>query len=155
MSYISLLHKFPRYNNLRRFHVVYFRKSLILQAFTNCVHVYDRALSRDRKRRFAYTALRGWYWFLCAKVIWICQSTTQAIMLSKKKRLTTTTAFLISNISNILSSIFRTPYFKFKFRLIDLFQSDIQTLNGLQIDKGIWQCVNSSWTGVFKNKLVY
>ena len=76
-------------------------------------------------------------------------------MLSKKKRLTTTTAFLIFNISNILSSIFRTPYFKFKFRLIDLFQSDIQTLNGLQIDKGIWQCVNSSWTGVFKNKLVY
>ena len=73
-------------------------------------------------------------------------------MLSKKKRLTTTTAFLISN---ILSSIFRTPYFKFKFRLIDLFQSNIQTLNGLQIDKGIWQCVNSSWTGVFKNKLVY
>ena len=73
----------------------------------------------------------------------------------KKKRLTTNTAFLISNISNILSSIFRTPYFKFKVRLIDLFQSDIQTLNGLQIDKVIWQCVNSSWTGVFKNKLVY
>ena len=37
---------------------------------------------------------------------------------------------------------------------MDLFQSDIQILYGLQKDYGIQQCINSSWTGIFKNKLV-
>ena len=33
-------------------------------------------------------------------------------------------------------------------------QSDIQILYDLQIDNVIWQCVKSSWTGIFKNKFV-
>ena len=45
-------------------------------------------------------------------------------------------------------------YLKFHIRLIDLSQSDIQILYDFQIDNGIQQCVNSSWTGIFKNKFV-
>ena len=45
-------------------------------------------------------------------------------------------------------------HLKFKVCLINLSQSDIQTLYGLQIDNYIWQCVNSSWTGFFYNKFV-
>ena len=46
------------------------------------------------------------------------------------------------------------PYLKFKVYLIDLSQSDIQIIYGLQIDNGIWQRVNSSGTGIFRNKFV-
>ena len=47
-----------------------------------------------------------------------------------------------------------TIFLKFPVCLIDLCQSDIQILYGLQIDNGIWQCVNSTRTGIFKNKFV-
>ena len=46
------------------------------------------------------------------------------------------------------------PYLNFQVSLIDLSQPDIQILYGLQIDDGIQQCVNSSSTGIFKNKFV-
>ena len=81
----------------------------------------------------------------------------------KKIRLTTTTAVFRFQRSNseslqpycsIRSSILCSPNLKFKVRLIDLSQSDIQILCGLQIDNGIRQCVNSSWSGIFKNKFV-
>ena len=96
---------------------------------------------------------------LRAKIIWICKSPHRPLCF----RTTTTTAFLISNIvvsnpyshSAAFDSQFRTPYLKFKVRLIDLSQSDIHILYDLQIDNGIWQCVSSSWTGIFKNKFVF
>ena len=47
-----------------------------------------------------------------------------------------------------------TIFLKFPVCLIDLCQSDIQILYGLQKDNGIWQCVNSNRTGIFKNKFV-
>ena len=46
------------------------------------------------------------------------------------------------------------PYLNSQVSLIDLSQSDIQILYGLQIDNGIWQCVSSSLTGIFKDKFV-
>ena len=36
------------------------------------------------------------------------------------------------------------PYFKLQVLLIDLSQSDIEILYGLQIDNGVRQCANSS-----------
>ena len=45
-------------------------------------------------------------------------------------------------------------YLKFQVCLIDLPQSDIQILYGLQIDNGIQQRVSSSWTGIFNNNFV-
>ena len=44
------------------------------------------------------------------------------------------------------------PYCKFQVHIIDWSQSNIQILYDLQVDNGIRQCVNSSWTGIFKNK---
>ena len=44
------------------------------------------------------------------------------------------------------------PYLKFQVHLIDLFKPDIQILYDLQINSGIRQCVNNSWTRIFKNK---
>ena len=46
------------------------------------------------------------------------------------------------------------PYLKFQIHLIDLPQSSIQVLYGLQTDDDIRQCVNSSWTGMFNTKFV-
>ena len=46
------------------------------------------------------------------------------------------------------------PYLKFQFRLIDLSQSNIQMLYGLQINNEVRQFVNKNWTGFFKNKFV-
>ena len=47
---------------------------------------------------FAYENSGHEYWFLCVKIIWICQSPTQTIIVKKNKiRTTTTTAFLISS----------------------------------------------------------
>ena len=74
----------------------------------------------------------------------------------KKIRTTTTTVHSVFNSQHscpkslqryysIWSSIFRT----LTLSLIDLSQADIQILYGFQIDNGIWQCVNSSWTGIF------
>ena len=72
----------------------------------------------------------------------------------KKIRKTTTTVFLFpTQQPRILTAIVQHsilnlshPYFKFHVRLIDLSQSDIQILYGLQIDNVIVirQCVNSS-----------
>ena len=82
----------------------------------------------------------------------------------KKMRTTFTTAFLIlTQQSWILTTIIQHYilnlshphlYLKFQVHLIGLPQCDIQILYGLPIDNGIRQCVNSSWTGIFKNKLV-
>ena len=70
----------------------------------------------------------------------------------KKIRKTTTTVFLFpTQQPRILTAVVQHsilnlshPYFKFHVRLIDLSQSDIQILYGLQIDNVIRQCVNSS-----------
>ena len=45
--------------------------------------------------------------------------------------------------------------FQMQVALIDLSQSDVQILCGLQMDNGIWQCVNISWTGIFKKKFMF
>ena len=44
--------------------------------------------------------------------------------------------------------------FKFQVRLIDLSLSAFQIIYSLQIDNGIWKCVNSSGTGIFKNQFI-
>ena len=82
----------------------------------------------------------------------------------KKMRTTFTTVFLIlTQQSWILTAIMQHYilnlshpylYLKFQVHLIDLPQCDIQILYSLPIDNGIRQCVNSSWIGIFKNKLV-
>ena len=108
--------------------------------------------------KYTQTALRehknsSTVWFLCVKIIWNSQ-------LPKKIKLTTTTTFLISNTvvpnpySHIIAFIphLSHPYLQFHNCLIDLSQPDIQILYGLQIDHGIRQCVNSSWTGILKDK---
>ena len=69
-------------------------------------------------------------------------------------RATFTTAFLISNTVVLKPYSHSTtfdpqsftplhPYLKFQVRLIDLSQSDIQILYGLQIDNAIRQCVDN------------
>ena len=72
-----------------------------------------------------------------------------------KKKKTTTTAFLICNRVDLNPyshdiafdpQSFRALSFKFQVCLMDLCQSDIQVLYGLQIDNGTQQFVNSSCT---------
>ena len=47
------------------------------------------------------------------------------------------------------------PYLKFQASLsLILSQSDTQIIYGPGIDNGIGPCVDSSWTGIFKNKSV-
>ena len=62
--------------------------------------------------------------------------------------------FLIYNtvVLNPYSHI--TAYLKFQVRLIDMSWFDIKILHDLKIDNGIWQCVNSTWAGIFKKKFM-
>ena len=89
------------------------------------------------------TQLRTTYWPL---------THTDHYALKKK---TTTTAFLICNRVDLNPyshdiafdpQSFRALSFKFQVCLMDLCQSDIQVLYGLQIDNGTQQFVNSSCT---------
>ena len=99
---------------------------------------------------------------LCTVLIPLCKNNFESANLphrplcSKKIRTTTTTSSSESLQSqySIRSSIFPIHYLKFQTGLIDLSQSGIQILYGLQIDNGIRQCVNSSWTGIFENMFV-
>ena len=80
----------------------------------------------------------------------------------KKIKTITTTAFLTSNtvVPNPYnhSAAFDlqsfTPLSEVPVSLIDMSRSNIQILYDIQIDNGILQRVNSSWTGILKDKVM-
>ena len=128
------------------------------QAFINCVHGHDHA---------RHVHANGVTWTRKFKhgMIPLCKNNLNlpifhSPLCSKKIKITTTTAFLISNtvVPNPYSHIrafiphLSHPYLQFHNCLIDLSQPDIQILYGLQIDHGIRQCINSGWTGILKDK---
>ena len=110
-----------------------------VQAFTNCEQIYKRA----RNVHISSTDLEHNSELLLAQPhIFLC---------FKKIRATTATTLLFPTQSRILTAIVQHsilnllhPYLKFQVFLIDITQSDIQILYGLQIDNGIPQSVNSS-----------
>ena len=118
------------------------------QAFTNCMHSYDYAHSVHKNvvtlaQKFVHCIDWEHNW----KLLIACPHRPLCF---KKIRTTTTTMFLIFN------TIVFNPYsHSIEFDpqsfapLPYLSQSDIQILYGFQIDNGIWQFVNNSWTGIF------
>ena len=103
---------------------------------------------RACKRRYTYTKIKSAS--LLRRPLWF-----------KKIKITTTTTLLISQQSRIITAIVHCsilnllhPYLEFQVSLVDLSQSDIQILDGLQINNGILECVSSSFTAIFKNNFV-
>ena len=119
---------------------------MFYQAFTNCC--------------YAYTKICAWYWFICVKTFESGSLPRRPLGLKKIK--TASTVFFISKTivlnpySNgaIFDPQFSYPFLNLHVCWIDMSQSDIQILYSLQIDNGIRQCVNSRWTGIFKNKFI-
>ena len=86
----------------------------------------------------------AWYWLLCVEIIWICQSPTQTIMLQENKNYYRRAFNSQHKKSRILTAVVQHsilnlsyPCFKFQVSLIDLSQSNIWRLYGLQIDNDI------------------
>ena len=124
------------------------------QDLTNCVHSYNRACNVHPNgvtnvRKF----VQGIDWELNWELLIACPHRPVCF---KKIRTATTSASILNTVvwnqySIVQNSILNLlhHYLKFQVCFTDLSQSDIQTLYGLQIVNGIWQCVNSSWTGIF------
>ena len=118
------------------------------KAFTNCVHNYDHAHNvHTNGVTLAQKSVHSIDWEHNWKLLITCPHRPLCF---KKIRTTTTTMFLIFNtvvLNPYSHSIeFNSPSFA---PWPYLSQSDIQILYGFQIDNGIWQFVNSSWTGIF------
>ena len=103
-----------------------YQKSLINNSIMNkkCMYWFNYKIVIGSQRKqaslnqhYAYTKICTWYWFLCVKILWICQSPRQTIMLLGNKDNHYWSVFNFQHSSpkslqpllNIWSSIFRTP----------------------------------------------